>query len=162
MSTAASFSNIASSISLRPSNTAPMSCLEMPLFAARWRRNRVATTSPVVLAFTARPLTGLDRFSQKGPTRWLPQGSSCSPSKSFRMLGLSVLVSAKRRLCGRLPKIRSSTQSCRSLENTGRQAIGWQGSSGRLERSSRRAGASQLIFGLEQFQHMDSTGRARG
>ena len=88
-------------------------------------RNCVATTSPVVLAFTARPLTGLDRFSQKGPARWLLLGSSCSPSKSFRMLGLSVLVSAKRRLCSRLPTIRSSTQSCRSLENTGRQAIGW-------------------------------------
>ena len=74
-------------------------------------RNCVATTSPVVLAFTARPLTGLDRFSQKGPTRWWHQGSSCSPSKSFRMLELSVLVSAKRRLCSRLPKIRSSTES---------------------------------------------------
>ena len=85
-------------------------------------RNCVATTSPAILAFTARPLTGLDRFSQKEPTCWLPQGSSRSPSKSFRMLGLSVLVSAKRRLCSRLPKIRSSPRRCRSLENTGRQA----------------------------------------
>jgi hypothetical protein len=75
---------------------------------------------------------------------------------------LSVLVSAKRRLCGRLPTIRSSTQSCPSLENTGRQAIGGQGSSCRLERSSRRARAGQLISEMEQFQHMDSTGRARG
>ena len=49
-------------------------------------RNCVATTSPAILAFTARPLTGLDRFSQKGPTRWIHQGSSCSPSSRFECL----------------------------------------------------------------------------
>ena len=50
------------------------------------------------LGFHCTATNRLARFAQKGPTRWMHQGSSWSPSKSFRMLGLSVLVSAKRGL----------------------------------------------------------------